>query len=354
MPHIINQQIKFVNSPGPLAKISAKKAPKTNKPEDLRIVFMGTPQFAIPILDDLIKSEFKPMAVVTAPDKPTGRNQEIIPPPVKVLVQNYQIPAWQPETKEELVAQTTSLKPDLIIISAYGKILPKEVLMLPKYGSINVHPSLLPKYRGPSPIQFAILNGDKETGASIMLMNEKIDEGPILAQQSVAIEKKENYQSLEQKLSALGAKLLLKTLKRWVIIKELDKLTKKLIYPQEQDHLRATYTKVLTRQDGKIIWNKTAEELERQIRAFYPWPGSFTFVRKDKKLLSLKIIRANALKCETEREPGEVFLTDDKKLAAQTGKNCLLIEELQLEGSQPLPASEFLKGRPEIIGTILQ
>ncbi|OGZ34505.1 MAG: methionyl-tRNA formyltransferase, partial [Candidatus Portnoybacteria bacterium RBG_13_41_18] len=247
--------------------------------EKINVVFFGTPEFAVPILKELINSDFKPSAVITSGDKPVGRNQEITHPPVKILAQKYEIPVFQPTTKEELVKKVTELKPDLIIVTAFGTILPKAIIDLPKYGSINVHPSLLPKHRGPSPIQFSILNGDQTTGVSIMLMNEKIDEGPILTQEKINIEKDDTSQILQNKLSVLGGRLLIKTLSYWIILKEMPRSAQYLIYPQPQDNSKATYTKILTKSDGKIFWNKTAQELERQIRAFYPWPGSFTYFK---------------------------------------------------------------------------
>jgi len=342
-----------------------QKEPITPDSKELRVVFFGTPEFAVPILKELIEHDFKPTAVVTAPDKPVGRKQEIVPPPVKVFAQENNIPIVQPQTKEELIFQVVNLKPDLIILAAYGKILPKEILQLPKYGAINIHPSLLPKYRGASPVQFAILNGDKETGVTIMLMNEKIDEGPILAQEKINIAPEETYESLEKKLSLFGAKLLIKTLNRWIVLKEMPDLAQKAIKPQEQNNSEASYTKVLTKKDGKIKWQKTALEIERQIRAFYPWPGSFTtFIEKSdspksraknkKPAQILKILKASVLNAQTKKDIGRVFLTDDKKLAVQTGAGCLIIEILQPEGGKAMPAAEFLNGHPGIIGTILE
>lgn len=387
MPPIIQPTEEFVKAE---PQILAKKT-QSQKEQPLRVIFLGTPEFSVPILEALIKSDYKPSAVITAPDKPTGRGQEITPPPVKIAAQQNDISVFQPETKQQLIDQALILKPDLIVVAAYGKILPKEVLGIPKYGAVNVHPSLLPKYRGCSPIQFPILNGDHETGVTIMLMNEKMDEGPILAQEIITIEEKETAKSLEEKLSLLGAKLLIKTLGQWLILKEMPDTAQKLIRPQEQDHSQASYTKILTKQDGKIIWDKTAQELERQIRAFHPWPGSFAYFKRQtqpkpspfekppkvEKPLILKFLKAVILPLQTEKELGEVFLTDDKpphqmstfensrktqgslwcggkKLAVQTGKDCLIIEELQLEGRKPINSQDFLNGHPEIIGTILQ
>jgi methionyl-tRNA formyltransferase len=367
MTPIIQPTKEFVNTtldPKILGKKDAKLQEKVASAlleiyKELNIIFMGTPEFASPILEELCQSDFKPKAVITAPDKPAGRGQEVTPPPIKILAQKYEIPVRQPATKEELTKQTLELEPDLILVAAYGKILPKEILDAPKYGSVNVHPSLLPKYRGPSPIQFAILNGDPKTGVSIMLMNEKMDEGPILAQEAAEIEKGETSKSLEGKLAKIAAKLLTKTLNYWIVLNEMPKSAKNLVLPQQQDNSQATYTKILTKQDGKIIWDKTASELERQIRALYPWPGSFTILKAptasgQNKSLSLKILKAGVSEIQTEKELGQVFLTDSQKLAVQTGKNCLIIEQLQPEGGKEMSAADFLNGHPEIVGTILQ
>lgn len=368
MPPIIQPTKEFVNTlldPRSLSRKDAKLQEKVAAAlleiyKDLKIVFMGTSDFAVPILEELLKSDFKPKAVITAPDKPAGRGQNITPPPVKIIAQNHQIPVFQPETKEDLIKQTTDLGPDLIVVAAYGKILPKEILDLPKYGSVNIHPSLLPNYRGPSPIQFAILNGDSKTGVSIILMNDKMDEGPILAQEILKIEKDETFKSLEDKLSKIASKLLIKTLNYWIVLKEMPKSARNFVLPQQQEETQAIYTKILAKEDAKIIWNKTADELERQIRAFFPWPGTFAIFKEktvgeeNEKIKALKILKAAVLERQTEKELGEVFLTDKKELAVQTGKNCLIIQQLQIEGGKPMTAQEFLNGHPEIVGAILE
>jgi len=364
MSPIIQPTKESVNSEA--AAILNKKLPKTQQKlaaqlneiyRRLNVVFMGTPDFSVPILEALIKSDFAPKAVITAPDKPAGRGEKITPPPIKLAAQKYGIPFFQPQNKQELLIQTMNLKPDLIVVAAYGKILPKEVLDLPKYGAINVHPSLLPKYRGAAPIQFAILNNDSKTGISIMLMNEKMDEGPILSQEIIKIDALETSETLEGKLSKISAKILIKTLGQWIMLKEMPKSAQRLIYPQEQDHSKATYTKILTKEDGKIIWDKTAKEIDCQIRAFTPWPGSFTVFKapsNSRKSQTLKILSAAVSETQTQRQLGEVFLTDQKDLAVQTGQGSLIIKELQLEGGKPMSTSEFLNGHQEIIGTMLQ
>jgi methionyl-tRNA formyltransferase len=316
----------------------------------MNIVFWGTPEFAAIILDTLIKNKYLPVAVVTAPDKPVGRKKILTPPPVKVLAQKHNLFILQPVKIKEnfnLKSEILNLKPDLFIVSAYGLILPKEILDIPKYGSLNVHPSLLPKYRGASPIQATILNGDKVTGVTIILMDEKMDHGPILAIKEFEIKNlKITYPELSYELANLGAKLLIETLPKWL---------KGEIKPIPQDDLKATYTKIIKKEDGKINWQRSAEEIERMIRAYSPWPGTYTFLKfKNRKPKMLKIIKAEILKINHQKEPGIVFLTENKKLAVTCGQDALILEEIQLEGKRQMAAREFINGHPWIIGSILK
>jgi methionyl-tRNA formyltransferase len=319
----------------------------------MNIIFFGTPDFGAVILEGLIKN-YKPVLVITEPNKPTGRKQTLTPPPVKVLAQKYNLPVLQPEKIRNLELEIRNLSPDIIITASYGQILPKEILDIPKYGCLNIHPSLLPKYRGSSPIQTAILNGDKETGISIILMNEKIDAGPIVASSKYTPLSNMNHKELEEELAEAGLGLLLKTIPKWINGE---------IKPMPQDESKATYTTTLTREDGKIDWSKSADEIERQIRAFCPWPGVFTSLKlktqnsKRKTTaqnLKLKILEASIEKDGTDKQPGEVFLTKDGKIAVRAGQNCLILQRLQLEGKKPMLAEDFLHGHPEFIGTILK
>jgi len=278
---------------------------------DLKIIFMGTPEFGAIVLEKLIKSGYKPFLVITEPDKPVGRDQTITPPAIKILAEKYKIPVVQPVKIADFSDQLEKLKPDLGIIVAYGQILPKNILTIPHYGFINVHPSLLPRWRGSSPIQYAILNGDKKTGVTIIRISEKLDAGPILTQKEIEIDPEETFSSLHNKLATLGADLLIET---------LPKLLAGKLPPLMQDETRATYTKILKRDDGKIDWQKPAEEIERQIRAFNPWPGTYTFY-KDKRLKILK--------------------------AELSGNHELIIKEVQLEGRNPMSFEEFLRGHPD-------
>lgn len=292
-----------------------------NKTNETKIVFMGTPEFAVPSFQALINN-YKVVAVVTNSSDT----------PVKKIAEENKIP---------VLFQLDKLPyADLYVIAAFGKIIPKSIFNIPRFGTLNVHASLLPLWRGASPIQCAILNGDKKTGISIINITEKVDQGPILAKSEILISKSETYETLSNKLSKIGAELLIKTIK--------DYLNNKIL-PKQQNELEATYTKIITKEDGHIIWSKKAEEIERQIRAFNPWPGSFTFFSRNKQLLRLKILKAEVCPDIEKSNFGQVF----PDLIIKTGKESLKIEELQLEGGRILTTKEFLAGYPEIVGQIL-
>ena len=314
--------------------------------QGIEIIFIGTPEFGAIVLEGLIKNDLRPVLVITAPDKPVGRKQILTPSSVKVIAEKYNVPVSQivnlkNSTSVNLLSKE---KPDLIIVAAYGQILPKEILDIPKYGCLNIHPSLLPKYRGPSPIQATILNDETEIGVSIIKMVSRVDAGPIVAKSKIQIPKsKITYLELHDELADLGARLLVKTIPDWLEGK---------IKPAPQDEARATYTKILTRQDGKIDWKKPAEYIERQIGAFNPEPGTFCLVNGK----VLKIIKAGIqeqTKAGPFGSPGKTYLATNDKIACQTGKNFLIIEELQLEGKKPTAASAFIKGHKDFIGTVL-
>jgi methionyl-tRNA formyltransferase len=313
----------------------------------MKIVFIGTPEFSAIILERICQSNFKPVLVITAPDKPVGRKQIISSPPVKIISEKYNIPVLQPEKITEAKKELEKISPDLIILSAYGKILPKDILNIPKYGCLNIHPSLLPKYRGSSPIQMAILNGDKKTGITIILMVEKMDEGPVLASKEYKIKPNITYKELEKELAELGGKVLVDTIPKWI---------KKRIKPRSQDNSKAIYTKILTREDGVVDWKKPAEFIERQVRAFNPWPGTFCNYQQSEKTQKMKILEANVLK-QTKHgpfgPPGKTFLAPDDKIAVQTGKDFLIITKLQPEGKKAMSSADFLRGHWDFIGIIL-
>jgi len=303
---------------------------------------MGTPEFSVPILNALIEN-YNIIAVVTQPDKKVGRKQILTPSPIKKIALANKFEILQPEkikNNTEFIRHLKELNPDLIVVAAYGLILPKEILDIPKYGVINVHASLLPKYRGASPIQSVILNGDKETGVTIMQVNEKMDEGDILTQAKVEIASDETSESLHNKLSILGNKLLLETLPKWL---------NKKIKPQEQNESQATYCKLINKEDGKIDLYKSPIELERRVRALNPWPGTWLNWNGKK----LKLLKVKLLNVENKRNIGEVFKIRDG-LAVVCIEDALEILKLQPEGKKPMTAKEFLNGYPKIIGTILK
>lgn len=314
--------------------------------KNLKIIFFGTPEFGKIVLQKLLQSPYKPSFVVSAPDKPVGRNQELTPPPVKVLAQQHKIKIIQPEKLDATTFAIYNLAPntyDLFIVAAYGKLLPKEILEIPKHGTLNVHPSLLPRWRGPSPIQYAILNGDQKTGVTIILIDSEVDHGPILAQQELDTPiAKMSCPQLSQELAQLGAALLCETIPKWIAGE---------IQPKEQVEENATYSRILERNDGHINWTQTAEEIERHIRAFTPWPGSFTFWRQ-KRIRVLKgfVVYLSAGK---PLAPGQTFLYQENHFAVQTGMGLFVIEKLQLEGKNAMSIQEFLNGYAEIIGSAL-
>jgi len=253
----------------------------------MKYIFFGTPNFAAIILEKLIKAGFIPEAVICNPDRPVGRKKIITPPPTKISAQKYGITILQPEILANYKSQITNYKPDLFIVAAYAKIIPKEILEIPRFGVIGVHPSLLPKYRGSSPVQFAILNGDEETGVTLYLMDDKMDHGPILKNYKLQITNyKFTYEELLKKLAELGADLLIET---------LPKFLKGEITLLPQDENQATYTKKFKTEDGYVDLKKDDPLLiERKIRALNPEPGVFTFINKKRiKLLEAKIEKSN-------------------------------------------------------------
>ncbi|MBU4369623.1 methionyl-tRNA formyltransferase [Patescibacteria group bacterium] len=342
-----------------------------------KIVFFGTPEFAKIILEKLMITEFKPVIVVTAPDKPVGRKQILSASPVKQLAQEHKIKLIQPKLLNNAAGQELiEIAPDLFIIAAYGLILPQEILNIPKFGSLNIHPSLLPKYRGASPIQATILANDQKTGTTIMLMDEKIDHGPILAQQELEIRNskletrnkskiprlpdalsrqaiggqaitKITCTELNIELAILGADLLIDTLPKWF---------EKEIKPLPQDHKKASFTRLIKKIHGKIVWRRSAEQIEQMLRAYQPWPGIYTnltmkqFNNLTKKL---KIIKIDILEIDHNKQPGTVFLTKNKELAVACDKNALILKQIQLQGKKPTSGKSFLNGHQQIINTIL-
>ena len=298
----------------------------------MKIVFFGTSEFAVPVLQKLANSNYEIAAVITQPDKPAGRKQFPLPSPVKIAARELQLNVVQPQKLEIENWKLKIPEADLYIVASYGKIIPKSVLDIPKFGALNIHPSLLPKYRGPSPIQAAILNGDTETGVTIMKLDEAMDHGPVLESRKWKIENTTGFRELHNKLARLGADLLLEV---------LPKYTSAELKPAPQDQPNATYTKIINKDDARIDWAKSAEKIDRQIRAYESWPVAWTTLN-GKRLKIFKSLKV-PLPGDTTSEPGSMQI-DAGGLEVSCGSGLLKVLELQLEGSKRLSISEFLKG----------
>lgn len=284
----------------------------------IKIIFLGTGDFAVPALEVLVNGGYDVVAVATTPDKPVGRKQILTPSPIKLKAQSLKLKVLQPEKLKESDTSYKALKlyssmADVGMVAAYGKIIPAEIFNAPKHGTLNIHPSLLPKYRGPSPIQTAILNGDTETGVTIMQVDEEMDRGPILANSKFQILNSKFYQKLHDDLAKLGAELLVKILPDYLAGK---------IKLQPQDHSKATFTKKFTIEDGEIKPDDTAKSAYNKIRAFNPEPGTFVWFEKNGKKMRLKI------------------------LDAELKNGCLEFKKVQPEGGKPMNIKEFLSGHP--------
>ena len=306
----------------------------------MKIIFMGTPAFAVPVLQRLLDAEQDVMAVYSQPDRPSGRGKKLSPTPVKQFALENGLDIRQPRSlrPEDVQTELASLSPDVIIVAAYGLFLPPAVLELPPLGCLHIHPSLLPKYRGPSPVVTAILNGDDVTGVTIMKLDEGMDSGPILAQREVSIGGDERAPELTNRLFALGADLLIDTLHVWA--------SGQVEARQQNDH-HATITSLVKKEDGEIDWTHSAKLIARMVRAYQPWPGTFTYWNG--KLL--KIVTASAT--EGEVLPGKVISPGDDRLGIGSSDGVLEVTSLQIEGKKAMTAKEFLQGYQEFVGAEL-
>lgn len=310
----------------------------------LRLVFCGTPQFAVPTLEALRAAGHEIALVVTQPDRPVGRKQELTPPPVKQTALAHSLEVTQPEKIKnnlEFRARLETIAPDAIVVVAYGRIIPKWMLDLPRLGCINLHGSLLPKYRGAAPIQWAVAMGEQFTGNTIMLLEEGLDTGPMLLQQKVTILPEQTSVDLFEELSRAGAPLVVET---------LAGLADRSLKPQPQDHSQATLARILDREDGRMDFAAhTATELWNRWRGFQPWPGAFTTL-EGKKLI-VPCLRPVAL--SQPGEPGQLHIEEGRLFVACANSTWLELLELQLEGKKRLSAVEFLRGNPLTSGTRL-
>jgi methionyl-tRNA formyltransferase len=320
--------------------------------EKTRIVFMGTPEFALPTFKALI-SHYPVVGVVTRPDRPAGRGRSLRPPPVKEVALAHDLPVYQPKTlrSPEALAQLGDWVPDVIVTAGIGYILTAEVLAVPTHGTVNVHASLLPRWRGAAPIHAAILAGDTESGVTIMCTDEGLDTGPILSQKAIPVAPRETASSLHEKLAELGADVLLEALPRWLS----SELT-----PRPQPSEGITLAKQIRKEDGLIDWERPALAIDRQIRAYTPWPSAYTFWKQKRlkvnRAFPLLSIQPGATTQEVEAgrraAPGTVVLVQDVPTVV-TGEGMLRLDEVQLEGKRPLSGPEFVRGRPDFIGTKL-
>ncbi len=305
-----------------------------------KIVFFGTPYLAVPFLKELAKYH-KIVSVVTQLDRPLGRKQKITPTPVKLAAADLNIPVIQPTTLKNISVHELlkKLEADIFVVVAYGLIFPKNVIDLPKIATINVHPSILPKYRGANPIAEPILNGDAETGVSIMIMDEGLDTGQVIDIKKISLDKNETTPSLIEKIIEIGPSFLCQTIKNYLNGK---------IIPLPQDNDKSSFTRQLKKEDGKINWRKDARLIERQIRAYRPWPGSYTFWNKQK----IEVIEAEISYEKTGYPPGRVFMKENTVMVA-AAKNSLVMRKIKPQSKRIMTPEEFIRGHKDFINSNL-
>lgn len=311
------------------------------KPESLRTIFMGTPEFALPTLKGLIAAGVNLVGVYTQPDRPKGRGKKLAASPVKLLAQEESIPVFQPRKLRDpqAVEELRELQPDLIVVVAYGQILPKAVLDIPQYHCINVHASLLPQYRGAAPINKAIMEGENETGITTMLMDVGLDTGDMLVKMSLPIGADETAGQLHDRLALLGRKAMEET---------LEQLCAGTLKAEKQDDNLSSYAPMLKKEDGLIDWHKSARTIHNQVRGLDPWPGAYTYL--DGEQLKIASTRVEE---DSDAEPGTIVTAAKSGIRIACGEGTLVVGELQLPGKKKLSAMSFLSGHPLFAGTRL-
>jgi methionyl-tRNA formyltransferase len=311
-----------------------------------RIIFMGTPEFAVPTLKALIETQTV-VGVVTQPDRPAGRGSLLRPSPVKQAAEAAGIPLYQPNSlrKEETAAPLEAWRPDVIVVAAFGQILRPHILYLPPHGSLNVHASLLPRWRGASPIQHALLAGDAETGISLMQMDEGLDTGPVYVQRAIPITSNDTAATLHDRLAELGAEML---------CEYLDDILAGRLPATPQDDSCSTYAPMIRKEAGQMDWTKTARELDRQARAMTPWPGAFTNWRGETlRILQARPVQARSVQARLPSgQPGQVIMQDEQ-IVVLTGEGGLALQQIQLAGKRAMSADAFVNGRLDFIGSVL-
>jgi len=312
--------------------------------KNIKIVFLGSADFSVPLLNFLIE-EFTVSLIITEEDKAAGRGKKIVSPPTKILATTYNIPCLQPHKlkfNNELIEEIQKQEPDILVVAAYGKILPKELLNVAPGGCINVHPSLLPKYRGPSPIQTALVNGDQETGVSIIKLNERMDAGDILVQEKVDIAENDTYELLAEKLAQCSSKNLVSVIPEYLNDK---------VELQKQDETQATYCYMIDKLDGKIDFTQDADVIYNKYRAFHYWPNVFCFYKKLK--FDLCEIKKTDLEIDvSEYLSGQVFKFEGK-VYVKCGNSALELQTVQIEGKKAVSIKDFINGHQDFIGSIL-
>lgn len=301
--------------------------------ESFKIIYMGTPDFAVPPLEFLSKTRHEISLVITRPDRPKGRGKKILPPPVKNAAIKYGYPIIQPESVRDpdFYEKIKKINPDIIVVIAYGHILSRQILDIPRLGAINIHASLLPRLRGPAPIHRAIMEGEKETGVTSMLMDAGMDTGDILLYEKTPVYPDDDAGSLHDRLSVMGAKILIKT---------IEQFEKGKVDPIPQDHEKSTYAPMLKKNEGRIDWSLHGEKLDCFIRGMSPWPGAFTFCDGKR----FKIFRGKPVRTEVNEKPGTVLKGFDNELKVATGDGILSVLEIQGESGKRLSIEKFLRG----------
>lgn len=314
----------------------------------MKIIFVGTAEFAAPILESVAqKTDWKIVFVISEPAKPHGRNQVVVDSPVATAAQKIGLDVFTPQSIAEpsMAEKIKEAQPDVIILADYGQIVPREIFNLARFKTINIHPSLLPKLRGASPIQAALLAGLKETGVSLMVMDEKLDSGPILSQEKLSISETDNYFSLEAKAAQLASAMTIRDIPRY-ISGELK--------PENQNESETTYAPKIKKEDGRINWQKSADEIYNQYRAFVKWPGIFTFFKnKNGDKLRLKLIEIEKAESAKNNSAGEVFTDNSKNIFISCAAGAVKFVKVQPENSKILSPAEFLNGYGYIVGQIL-
>lgn len=309
-----------------------------------KLVFLGTPFFGAVILEALLSAGHTVLAVVTQPDRPSGRGRRLQPSAVKQVAQKHDLEILQPaklRRDRSALERLRTLAPEVVVLASYGQILPREVLAIAPHGCIGVHASLLPKYRGAAPIPAVILAGEEKTGITLMLTDEGMDTGPIIAQEALLISPRETAETLTARLAELGARLLVEILPHWLNGE---------IIPRPQDDHSATYASPIAKEAGAICWGRSAVEIDRQIRAFTPWPGTYCFYEG----MPLKVLSALPWPDATqEGQPGAVVRVGEG-VGVITGQGLLILERVQPAGKRPMTAQDFARGRPAFIGAILR